>query len=905
MTAILGISAYYHDSAAALVVDGRIIAAAQEERFTRKKHDASFPTHAVRFCLDRVGLTPGDLDGVAFYDKPLLKFERLLETYLAYAPRGLTSFLAAMPVWLREKLHLRRELDAALGHAYRKQYVFTEHHESHAASAFFPSPFDEAAILTIDGVGEWATASYGYGRGNTITLTHELRFPHSLGLLYSAFTYFCGFSVNSGEYKLMGLAPYGEPRFVDDILTHVIDLKQDGSFRMEMSFFNYCQGLTMTSKRFERLFGGPPRPADGPLTEREMDLAASIQKVTEEIMLRAARHVARETGMKKLCMAGGVALNCVANGRILREGLFDDIWIQPAAGDAGGALGAALFTWHHLFGQPRPAKMLDSQAGSLLGPSFSDDEIRTFLEQEGAIYEEVPDEALCAKIADRLKHGDVVGWFQGPMEFGPRALGNRSLLGDPRDERMQAAMNLKVKFREGFRPFAPSVLREHVADYFETRPNEDSPYMLLVAPIRENQRRSVGPDLDGVRGLDKLRATRSEIPAVTHVDYSARIQTVDRARFPLYHRLLAAYRETTGCAVLVNTSFNLGWDPVVCTPADAYHTFMSSEIDLLCMGHFVVKKEDQPAYVPATISEGPEVLLADLWRCPCGRDGALLRRAEALFCSSCGNYFSCEGGVPDLFWPQTEQKDLLAASGNEAHDRDAFRRLLEYSRRDPYVCALNESIPFNTTVLVVGCADGALPSVLAASCRRVVGTDERITMLRGAERLRRAHGLRRTRFVRMNPRHPCFRSERFDVVICQCQSDGLCAGDGVAVGALTPLLRPGGFLVATQASLSWLPASKPTTGRSVRAATPTLRGIIRAFQQADVEIVRAWTSTDDIESGHLFDAGDHRPTTIGVLDDLRQVVLGARGAAALVVGRRPLPTSVKSAGSEAVYDGAA
>ena len=905
MTAILGISAYYHDSAAALLVDGRIIAAAQEERFTRKKHDAGFPTHAVQFCLDRAGLTPGDLNGVAFYDKPLLKFERLLETYLAYAPRGLQSFLAAMPVWLREKLHLRRELDAALGHAYRKQYVFTEHHESHAASAFFPSPFEEAAILTIDGVGEWATASYGYGRGNTITLTHELRFPHSLGLLYSAFTYFCGFSVNSGEYKLMGLAPYGEPRFVDDILTHLIDLKQDGSFRMEMSFFNYCQGLTMTSKRFERLFGGPPRSADGPLTEREMDLAASIQKVTEEIMLRAVRHVARETGMKNLCMAGGVALNCVANGRILREGLFDDIWIQPAAGDAGGALGAALFTWHHLFGQPRPATMLDSQAGSLLGPSFSDDEIRTFLEQESATYEEVPDGVLCAKVSDHLKHGDVVGWFQGPMEFGPRALGSRSLLGDPRDKRMQAAMNLKVKFREGFRPFAPSVLRENVSDYFETRPNEDSPYMLLVAPVRENRRRSVGPELDGVRGLDKLRATRSEIPAVTHVDYSARIQTVDPVRFPLYHRLLTAYRETTGCAVLVNTSFNLGWEPVVCTPADAYHTFMSSEIDLLCMGHFVVKKEDQFAHVPATASEGPEVLLADLWHCPCGADGALQRRTEALFCSSCGTCFSCEDGVPDLFWPQTDREDFVAASGNEAHDRDGLRRLLEHSRRDSYVRALNESIPFNTTVLVVGCADGALPSVLASSCRRVVGTDGSVTALRGAELLRRAHGLRRTRFVRMNPRRPCFRSERFDVIICQCQSDGLCAGDGVAVGALTPLLRPGGFLVAAQGSLSWLPAAKMVGSRAVRAVTPTLSGIIRSFEQAGVEIMRTGTSTDNIKSGHLFDASDHRPKPVGVLDDLKQVVLSAQGSAAFVVGRRPLLTSMGSAVSKAACDGAA
>ncbi|MBI3837592.1 MAG: carbamoyltransferase [Planctomycetia bacterium] len=591
MTAILGISAFYHDSAAALVVDGRIVAAAQEERFTRVKHDAGFPKHAIDYCLAAAGLSPDQLDYVGFYDKPLLKFERLLETYLACAPRGFRSFLQAMPPWLRQKLYLPRELSRGLDHQYTKRYVFTEHHEAHAASAFFPSPFAEAAILTIDGVGEWATTSFGYGRGNRITLTRELRFPHSLGLLYSAFTYFCGFRVNSGEYKLMGLAPYGEPKYVALILDKLIDLKADGSFRMDMRYFNYCQGLTMTSRRFDRLFGGPPRRPESPLSEREMDLAASIQQVTEEIMLRSARHVHAQTGMKNLCLAGGVALNCVGNGRILREGPFEQIWIQPAAGDAGGALGVALFVWHQLLDQPRTPQPRDSQQGSLLGPAFSDETIASFLNSAGAEYRRCDSDAeLCECVADLLASEKVVGWFQGRMEFGPRALGARSILGDARSTAMQSVMNLKIKFRESFRPFAPSVLEEHVGEYFDMPSGQESPYMLLVAPVRQAQRTIVNGQVE-LRGLEKLKTCRSTIPAVTHVDYSVRVQSVDAARHGRYRQLLERFYAKTGCPVIINTSFNVRGEPIVCTPEEAYRCFMATHIDALVLERFVVVKQ--------------------------------------------------------------------------------------------------------------------------------------------------------------------------------------------------------------------------------------------------------------------------------------------------------------------------
>ena len=595
MTAILGISAFYHDSAAALIVDGQIVAAAQEERFTRRKHDPDFPIHAVEYCLEQAGLRPDELDYVGFYDKPFLKFERLLETYLAYAPSGFSSFLQAIPVWLKEKLHLRRALDRGLKGAYRKRYVFAEHHESHAASAFFPSPFDEAAILTIDGVGEWATASYGVGRQNRMELTHELHFPHSPGLLYSAFTYFCGFRVNSGEYKLMGLAPYGEPRYVEEILEKLIDLKDDGSFRMDMSYFNYCQGLTMTSGKFADLFGGPPRQPESPLTQREMDLAASVQVVTEEIVLRMARHIHSETGQKNLCLAGGVALNCVANGRVLREGPFDDVWIQPAAGDAGGALGVALLIWHQLLGSPRELVPEGQQGGSYLGPRFAADEIRTFLDGVGAQYEYYSDEdQLCAAVAALIGDEKVIGWLQGRMEFGPRALGARSILGDARSTKMQSVMNLKIKFRESFRPFAPSVLEERVDEWFETRPAEQSPYMLLVAPVRDEKRCDVNGNDVALKGIDKLNIVRSEVPAITHVDYSARIQTVDPQRHGRYYKLIKQFEEQTGSPIVINTSFNVRGEPIVCTPQDAYRCFMATNMDVLVLEDFVLLKTEQP-----------------------------------------------------------------------------------------------------------------------------------------------------------------------------------------------------------------------------------------------------------------------------------------------------------------------
>jgi len=594
MTAILGISAFYHDSAAALVVDGKIVAAAQEERFTRKKHDHEFPANAIDYCLEVADLTPHDLDYVGFYDKPLLKFERLLETYLAFAPQGFRSFAQAMPLWLKQKLHLPREMRSALKGAYTKRFIFTEHHESHAASAFFPSPFDEAAILTLDGVGEWATASWGVGRGNNIELTHELTFPHSLGLLYSAFTYFTGFRVNSGEYKLMGLAPYGEPKYVDLILDHLIDLKEDGSFRMDLSYFNYCQGLTMTGPRMSKLFGRPPRSAESPITQNDMDIAASIQVVTEDIMLRAVRHVHAETGVKNLCLAGGVALNCVGNGRILRESPFENLWIQPAAGDAGGALGVALFVWHKLLDNPRHAVGSDQQMGTLLGPSYNDEQVRSYLESVGAKFRHITDEnELCDHVADQIAQEKVVGWMHGRMEFGPRSLGSRSIIGDARSEKMQSVMNLKIKFRESFRPFAPSVLREKASDYFELRPRDESPYMLLVAPVQRDKRHDNGA-MDGHEGLDKLKVKRSVIPAITHVDYSARVQTIDRQRHGRFHKLLQCFEARTGCPVIINTSFNVRGEPIVCNPEHAYRCFMGTNMDVLVIENFVLQKSEQP-----------------------------------------------------------------------------------------------------------------------------------------------------------------------------------------------------------------------------------------------------------------------------------------------------------------------
>jgi len=589
---ILGISAYYHDSAACLVRDGKILAAAQEERFSRIKHDHRFPHDAIRYCLDFGKIRASDLDYIVFYDKPFIKFERLLETYLSYAPRGLASFLLAMPLWLKQKLHIPKLIQKTLG--YEGTILFPEHHESHAASAFFPSPYERAAFLTMDGVGEWTTTSWGVGERNKIRIDYEIKFPHSLGLLYSAFTYFTGFKVNSGEYKVMGLAPYGEPTYVDAILNELIDIKEDGSFKLNMDYFTYPYGLTMTGDAFERLFDGPARKPESKLTQREMDLAKSLQIVTEEVMLRTARHIHKMTGEQYLCLAGGSALNCVANGRILREGPFRDIWVQPAAGDAGGALGAALFVWHQLLDNERTVDGVnDLQFGSYLGPEYSEAEIKAFLETNGYPYEYLRNGSMPAAIADIIGQGKVVGWFQGRMEFGPRALGSRSIIGDARNPKMQSQMNLKIKYRESFRPFAPSVLSEDVNRFFEL--DRSSPYMLLVAYVDEKIRRKMTSDEDRLWGIDKLNVARSEIPAITHVDYSARIQTVHKETNPLYHEMIEAFKEKTGCSVIVNTSFNVRGEPIVQSPKDAYLCFMRTEMDYLILGPFLLDKQKQPA----------------------------------------------------------------------------------------------------------------------------------------------------------------------------------------------------------------------------------------------------------------------------------------------------------------------
>jgi carbamoyltransferase len=595
---ILGISAYYHDSAAALVRDGEIVAAAQEERFSRKKHDARFPAGAINYCLSEAGIQLADVDEVVFYDKPLVKFERLLETYLSYAPQGFRSFIAAMPVWLKEKLYLKSTLKkelAALGGIKEKQLpklLFAEHHQSHAASAFYPSPFERAAVLCLDGVGEWATTSVWLGEGARLVPQWELDFPHSLGMLYSAFTYYTGFKVNSGEYKLMGLAPYGEPKYVDLILGNLIDLKEDGTFRLNMKYFNYATGLTMTNARFAGLFGAPPRTPETRISQKEMDIASSIQAVTEEVVLRLSRTVHKELGADYLCLAGGVALNCVANGRILREGPFKDIWIQPAAGDAGGALGAALVAWHEYNDQPRRVHAHDAMAGSYLGPRYSDARIRSQLDAQGAVYERLETDELTDRLSAILADEKVVGWFQGRMEFGPRSLGGRSIIGDPRSEKMQSVMNLKIKYRESFRPFAPAVLAEDVSKYFEL--DRPSPYMLIVAPVQKDLRIAMTEEQQRLFGIDKLNIRRSQVPAITHVDYSARVQTVHRETNPRFHALLQGFKRRTGCSVLVNTSFNVRGEPIVCSPEDAYRCFMRTEMDYLVVENYLLAKPAQP-----------------------------------------------------------------------------------------------------------------------------------------------------------------------------------------------------------------------------------------------------------------------------------------------------------------------
>jgi carbamoyltransferase len=599
---ILGLSAFYHDSAACLVIDGNIVAAAQEERFTRKKHDSAFPTQAVAYCLAEAGIRAADLDYVVFYDKPFLKFERLLETYLAFAPRGFKSFVTSLPIWLKDKLFQKSMIAKVLneqfggGIDWTTRLLFSEHHLSHAASAFFPSPFEEAAVLTMDGVGEWTTTSLAIGRGNQLAVHKEIQFPHSLGLLYSAITYYTGFKVNSGEYKVMGLAPYGEPKYADLIKDNLIDIKEDGSFHLDMSYFNYCTGLTMTNERFDTLFGGPRRTAESQLTQREMDLAASVQAVTEEVVIKLATGIRKSTGLRNLCLAGGVALNCVANGKLLRKNIFDNIWIQPAAGDAGGAVGAALAAYHMMLNQPRTVNPADSMKGGYLGPEYSQADIEQRLTKAGAVFTTVSDSDMIALTAQALAEGKAVGWHQGRMEFGPRALGGRSIIADPRSEVVQKQLNLKVKYRESFRPFAPSVLREDVSEWFDIQ--SDSPYMLLVADVAKSKQLPMTPEQEKLFGIEKLNVPRSQIPAITHVDYSARIQTVHAHTNPKYFDLITKFKEMTGCPVLVNTSFNVRGEPIVCTPEDSFNCLMGTEIEFLVVGNAIMRKEDQdPALI--------------------------------------------------------------------------------------------------------------------------------------------------------------------------------------------------------------------------------------------------------------------------------------------------------------------
>ena len=933
---ILGISAFYHDSAAALVRDGRVIAAAQEERFSRRKHDDSFPAHAVQYCLDEAGISPENLDYVAFYEKPLLKFERLFETYIAYAPAGFASFKKALPLWLGKKLHLPREIDKALGVKRRFRYVFPEHHESHAASAFFPSPFTEAAIITMDGVGEWATSTIGHGEDNRISISHEIRFPHSLGLLYSAFTYYTGFEVNSGEYKVMGLAPYGEPRYKELIYKHLIDVRDDGSFWMDMSYFNYAQGLTMTSEKFHDLFGGPPRRPDQRVQQKQMDLAASVQKVVEEVMLKTARHVHELTGSKNLCLAGGVALNCVANGRILREGPFERIWIQPAAGDAGGALGAALFIWHQLLGNERHPQPADLQSGSLLGPRYEPPRIQAFLDRVGACYDVLDDDDLLDCVADRMAQGKVIGWFQGRMEYGPRALGCRSIIGDARNTTMQTTMNVKVKFRESFRPFAPCVLRENVDEYFEMRPNEDSPYMLLVAPVKSERRNELTDEQRRLRGIDLLKVPRSDIPAVTHVDYSARVQTVDEVRHPRLRRLMNRFKEKTGSSVIVNTSFNLGWEPIVNRPEEAYHTFMSSDIDVLVLENIVLHKDRQPSSMEmrrngqAGVETDPA--LERLWCCPvCGE--ALIAEGDKARCGACDRTFVREEGIWRFFWPHQkidgDVTEAVKAFYEETpfphYDEDeSVRSLIGKSRRGIYARLLGDQIPYNARILEVGCGTGQLTNFLGVGCRTVIGTDLCMNSLRLAEGFRARHGLSRVRFMQMNLFKPALKPEQFDVVLC----NGVLHHTSDPYGgfrSIARLVKPGGHIIIglyntygrllldtrraifrmTGGRMKWIDPYLRTTRMSTdkqrawfsdqylhpHESKHTMGEVLKWYQDNGFDFVNAvpkfrpWEPFDDSE--RLFAPNDPGSRFDRAVAQARMVVTGSQeGGFYIVIGRK-------------------
>jgi carbamoyltransferase len=813
MTAILGISAFYHDSAAALVVDGEIMSAVQEERFSREKYDPRFPAQAVRYCLENARIAPEELDYVAFYEQPLTKFERLFETYVSYAPAGFASFRQAIPVWLRQKLHMPREIRRGLNSGYAGRIFFPSHHESHAASAFFPSPFDEAAIVTLDGVGEWSTTAIGFGRDNKLELLREIRFPHSLGLLYSAFTYYCGFKVNSAEYKLMGLAPYGEPRYAELIKEKLINVKDDGSYALDSSYFTYSQGLRMTGAKFAKLFGGPPRQPNGRLEPRHRDLAASVQRVTEEVVQKTAHHAWERTGRpRNLVMAGGVALNCVANGRLLREGPFDNVWIQPASGDAGGAVGAALFAWHQILGKRRRVVQPDGQKASLLGPCYSSSAVRQVLDGLGARYHHYHDEAeLLEQVAGLIDEGRIVGWFHGRAEYGPRALGARSIIGDARSPRMQSDLNQKIKFRESFRPFAPCVLREHVHEWFQMREREESPYMLLVAPVLARHRVALDEQARTIQCGDsdlarRVNVVRSSVPAITHVDFSARVQTVDE-RHGRFHRLLKAFYARTGCPVLVNTSFNLSWEPIVLTPEQAYHTFMQSEMDALVIEDCVLHKAEQPlgmmtGAVPAEVAATPDP--ESPWADPFTGEPLVMTDQDA-YGAVTGRRYPILDGIPRLF--------ALTENGNDRRDvteivkqfyeetpfpnyddLDNPRALLEKAREGMFARLLNEQIPYGARVVEIGCGTGQLTNYLAIAHRTVLGVDVCLNSLRLAERFKSEHGIERATFAQMNLFRPALKDGFFDFVI----SNGVLhhtADCRRAFARISRLAKPGGYVI--------------------------------------------------------------------------------------------------------------
>jgi carbamoyltransferase len=825
---ILGISAYYHDSAAALIRDGVIAAAVQEERFSRTKNDSEFPINAVRWCLASAGISGKEVDYVAFYDKPFLKFERLIETYLAFAPRGFSSFRIALPVWIGEKLFqksvLQRELaaiDGDLGDA--SKLLFAEHHLSHAASCFYPSPFEQAAFLTMDGVGEWTTTSAGVGRGRDLVITKEIPFPHSLGLLYAAFTYYTGFKINADEYKVMGLAPYGEPIYAKTIFDELIDLKPDGSFRLALKYFDYCTGLTMTNRHFDTLFGGPPRKSDERLTKRHMDLAASIQAVIEEAVLRLTRAISNETGLDNLCLAGGVALNCVANGKVLRDGAFNNIWIQPAAGDAGGAIGAALAAYHVHRGQPRYVNnQPDGMSGAYLGPGYSADEIRRCLDAAGAVYHEVDDDALFDEVVGALIDQKVVGWFQGRMEFGPRALGNRSILGDARSPRLQHQLNMQIKYRESFRPFAPAVPREDVAEYFEL--DCDSPYMLLVAPVKRSRQIAMTLDQQRLEGIEKLRIPRSDIPAVTHVDYSARVQTVHRETNERFYRLLRAFQARTGNSVLVNTSFNVRDEPIVCTPDDAYRCFMACEMDVLVIGNAILRKDAQLPSLPASTARGDQLFPSRLLmylKPPEAEDDASLERIEGAFrCVKTGRIYPDQDGVPSLL-AGVERHDVDPVTGKvkafyeeypfpNYDGVQEFGDLVSRGQKNPFTKRLLNAIGYNKLILECGCGTGQMSHFLSLNNNYVIGVDLSLASLKLAVEHKLRNKVPRVAFAQMNIFELGVKDNSFDVVI----SSGVLhhtKNARQAFGSIVRKVKPGGIVVV---GLYNLIARAPTLVRS-------------------------------------------------------------------------------------------